>query len=440
MCRLGVVTTLLGLVQFALVGAAHAAALPDLPDVLRQHEDIARLLRSGRIQYRLERTGSDSILSDAKVRVARDLRGAIEAMKGSHDFSAESIERTVYGLERQLEEADQRAVLVHLHRYGQFEVRLLFDKAEDSFLAETAITQDAAALAEQYGLNDLGRERLPMTVVRSLVKDKEVKYESGNDAVTFDVAHQYRLLAEEVLRFGLLDRRMLIPEAEWSMRQSPDGMVTLEGVIEDTRVEFLLDPGKGWRWTNYRSYDGDRVVAESVCEYTMWGESLFPSAYVHRMFDKNGEQVVAESYTFTSVELNVPLEPGDFAVQYPDSAAVFDKTTGVTLRQSSGPPPPHVQRRMLLAEAEEMAEEALRGALLEASESFIEAPPDGLTGPMDAATEFSVQDAEAEAPLPPAPAKTRDGAKVIVWATLAGFSVLILLAVCVAYRKRRTAP
>ncbi len=369
-----------------------AAGQITLDDILRANREAYEEIRSGRIRYTVERYESPSFL---------EMRGELER-RGLEGLTAGEFE--------------PHAKIMGLRGTGTYEVEFVFDRDADAARSRTVDTRDVDALIAELGLGEQGRDNLSKAVTRAVVRGNEVKYETGPNEVTVDYDGAYRLDAERTLEFGMIPTEVAAGAQVRVREESGDRDVVSVGVAEgERRYEFTLNKSLGFRVRALWTLNGDKLSYEERIDYRRWGEYVFPSVCVRRSYDAAGEVWESEKFTFSSVELNVPIEEEEFEVEIPRDASFFDRRTG-EMRIGRG------------EETERAAREIVRGIGEEGREEAVELA----AAPEVEGREARVIEEEAgEAP------EERRGNRVWIYVTAAVVALVIGAALLDWRRKRR---
>jgi len=421
-----------------LLPTASSERYPELATIIRQHEVLRDRMKTGRIQYIRDISTSPAVLERLKAREKQVLTNKIEELEKA-DPNDRTAQHLLQRLREDLEVSDQIATVDHLRQVGTYETRFVFDRERNSYIADIHDTRDLPSLIAQHGFGERGRASLPERLTRSLVDGREVKYHSAMNMLVFDAGQHYRLRAQKVLTFGLLRRGLVSRGSDCSVGRSderPD-MVLCEVVSEGRRVEAFLDPAIGFRWRQYRVYRDGRLVEQRRCEYRMCDDHIFPSEYVAEVFNEAGELLRTEEYDFTAVELNVPIEAGEFEVHYPPDARVVDKIGGRVLAGAAEVAREDIQgiggdQAISVDQLGEGLLENAAAAELQDTESTAETP--AFSSDRIPAGPFSHQDQKTHS----SPSE-REAMSANAWVALLILCGLVCAAMCIIWKRHRRA-
>jgi len=337
-------------------GPTHSALADDLPSVEQiviQHEATRDSWRTGRIEYEFTRWESPATLESRKERQRESKRRQVQELRDA-GAPAKLVERA----QTEVEQAGQGAALRFYKRQGTRTVRFVFDTARDARISRTTDQRDLDSLRERQNLGRDADLNLSKTFVRSLVGDKELRYESAPNRATFSVNDSYRLAAEKVLDLGLITRRHIKDSSQWSLRDDPHDpmLVVLEGRMDGVVHKMWLDREFGFRVVRTRTAKEGSVIFKSEAEYDLWGNHIFPKSCVRRWLDAEGDVTKSIAYRFSSVAFNIGVDPKEFEVDIPADAAIYNLDTRQMLRQA--PQLTRMQQETSV-EVEELAQRAL---------------------------------------------------------------------------------
>lgn len=337
----------LGLLTALWPGATLAGgALPNLADLVRQHEAMQSEIASGHLEYRVVRECSQAART-AHLAGWRSLaRDRLEAVTNSElppGSSVDSREMNVALARGFAERAEQYAMADFLKNNATYEAQATFDTHKAASVLRLSDERDLEALVEQYHLDAGPACRLAALQLEVCTDGMYLRYDSGSDLALLNdnsqlplVPSVHALLGSQA---GFLDRSALASGA-WAVSADEDGMLRLEETRGDLHTVVMLDPKLGCRLKESTTGRGDTIASRTVWEYRLWGEALFPSRYESVTYAKDGTVYDRLVHEFTRVELNVPIDDEEFEFELPEDAGVMDPHSGKTLKAVGSLDPP----------------------------------------------------------------------------------------------------
>jgi len=359
---LRILFTALWLVPWTL---ACADPIPTLDEIVELHSNFKAEMRSGRVQYVLEKSCVPGLLDKLKAKKARELSRVPETTQ-ANSRPMQRAQQDVQTGEPITDKTDSLALIEYLRRTGTYSIRLVFDRASGSAIVWTEDTRDISELLNQYGMARLVQINLSQKTVRSVVRGNYLHYMSGPNSLVSERTSTYDLDSEKILSVGLLDRRIAVSGSKWTARFTDGGReLVLEGLRDTRKLELVVDPSIGFRLKRLRGYRNKKLVAEKACEYAITEGAVFPAKYVEMEMDESGKQVSKDVYTITLAQLNVSIAPEEFEIPVPPLATFFDMRD--VLKADD---PDSRKRRAVRSQARRLADEVFDRMLYEYHETL----------------------------------------------------------------------
>lgn len=129
--------------------------------------------------------------------------------------------------------------------------------------------------------------------------------------------------------------------ATYTERAIEGGLVlaTLQSIRGKRRIEYTIDPARGWGIVRSALYDGDKLLKEERIDLKQFGESWYPGRW--RLFeaDHDAGKSPVEEIVITNAAFNKPDQPSrfrplDIGVDVGTPITLFEDSNHAALRQS----------------------------------------------------------------------------------------------------------